>query len=213
MSIFFVTNSDTQTAANLAIAKKIAANTDVKLFGRDASRDRLYDQILGDKRTIFSMSHGSRLAIIDNDGVEAVVENDGRALSGFKVYAWACLTARFLGGALAQQDIHWWGYDASITAPDDRQEYIDIFAEVMSTAKNNFEHGFDESSVQKILDVIKDACHKAENQLDSIGATEDEDAISLYSCCYQMWSRLCIWLPGAQNPIKHREAPPAYIDM
>jgi hypothetical protein len=213
MTIFFVTHSDSQTAANLAVAKKIAAHTDIKLFGCDALRDRLHGQLLGERRSIFSMSHGSRFAIIDSNGVEAVVEDDGRALIGFKVYAWACLTARFLGGVLAQKDIHWWGYDASITAPDDRQEYLDIFAEVMSIAKNNFEYGIDHSSVQIVLGLIKDACHAAEKKLDSVGAGEDEDAMSLYSCCYQIWSRLCIWLPGAQQPIKHGEAPPAFIDM
>ncbi|MEE5067561.1 hypothetical protein V2J97_26340 [Pseudomonas alliivorans] len=213
MTIFFVTHSDRQTEANLAVAKKIVAHTDIELFGCDALRDRLHDQLLGEKRAIFSMSHGSRLAIIDSDGVEAVVENDWRALTGFKVYAWACSTARLLGGVMAQKDIHWWGYDATITAPDDRQEYLDIFAEVMSIAKNNFEHGIDHSSVQIVLDLIKDACHVAEKKLDSLCVAEDEDPMALYCCCYQIWSRLCIWLPGAQQPIKHRDAPPAYIDM
>ncbi|MBX4672185.1 hypothetical protein ACVZCY_21995 [Klebsiella grimontii] len=213
MTIFFVTNSDSQTAANLAVAKKIAANTDIKLFGCDALRDRLHNELSGEKRAIFSMSHGSRLAIIDSDGVDAVVEHDRYVLSGYKVYAWACMTAQFLGGALAQEDIYWWGYDAAITAPDDRDKYLDIFSEVISTAKNNFENGVDHSSIQRILDLIKDACHTAEIKLESVGATDDEDAMSLYSCCHQIWARLCIWLPGAQQPIKHRDAPPAYIDM
>lgn len=213
MTIFFVTNSDNQTAANLAVAEKIAANTDIKLFGCDALRDRLHNELSGDKRAIFSMSHGSRLAIIDSNGVEAVGVHDGCALSGYKVYAWACMTAQFLGGALAQKDIHWWGYDAAITAPDDREKYLDIFSEVISTAKNNFENGIDDSSIQRILDLIKDACDTAQKKLDSVGAMDDEDAMSLYSCCYQIWARLCIWLPGAQQPIKHRYAPQAYIDM
>lgn len=213
MTIFFVTNSDSQTAANLAIAKKIAGDTDIKLFGCDAMRDRLHKELMGEKRVIFSMSHGSHLAIIDNDGVEAVVERDGDALSGYKVYAWACMTARFLGGALAQKGIHWWGYDAAITAPDDRKEYLDIFAEVISIAKENFESGVDHYSVEMVLDLIKDACHTAEKKLDNIDAIDDNDAMSLYSCCNQIWARLCIWLPQAQQPIKHRDSPPAYIDM
>lgn len=213
MTIFFVTNSDSQTAANLAVAKKIAANTDIKLFGCDALRDRLHNELSGEKRTIFSMSHGSRVAIIDSDGVEAVSEHDGYALSGYKVYAWACMTAQFLGGAMAKEDIHWWGYDAAITAPDDREKYLDIFSEVISIAKNNFENGVDHSSIQRILDLIKDACHTAEKKLESVGANDDDDAMSLYSCCHQIWARLCIWLPGAEKPIKHRDAPPAYIDM
>ncbi|EPQ5994988.1 TPA: hypothetical protein QHK14_003377 [Klebsiella pneumoniae] len=213
MTIFFVTNSDSQTAANLAVAKKIAANTDIKLFGCDALRDKLHNELSGKKRAIFSMSHGSRLAIIDSDGNEAIVEHDGDALSGYKVYAWACMTAQSLGGTLAQENIHWWGYDAAITAPDDREKYLDIFSEVISTAKNNFEDGVDHSSIQRILDLIKDACDTAQEQLDSIGAIDDENAMSLYSCCHQIWARLCIWLPGAQQPIKHRNAPSAYIDM
>ncbi|WP_054633303.1 hypothetical protein [Pantoea stewartii] len=213
MTIFFVTNCDKQTSANLAVAKRISANTDIKLFGCDALRFKLHNELSGEKRAIFSMSHGSRSAIIDSDGVEAVMEYDGHVLSGYKVYAWACMTAQFLGGALAQEDIHWWGYDAAITAPDDRVKYLDIFSKVISTAKNNFENGVDHSSTQKILELIKDACDTAEEELDGVGADDDENAMSLYSCCYQIWSRLCVWLPGAQQPIKHRDAPPAYIDM
>ncbi|WP_095159881.1 hypothetical protein [Pseudomonas sp. Irchel 3E13] len=213
MTIFFVTNSDSQTADNLAVAKKIAAHTDIKLFDGDALRDRLHDQLLGEKRAIFSMSHGSSVAIIDTDGIGAVVENDGGALAGFKVYAWACQTANFLGGVMAQKNIHWWGYDASITAPDGRKEYLDIFAEVMSVAKNNFEDGIDHSSVEKILDLIKEACHAAEKKLDSFESIEIEDVISLYCCCQQIWSRLCVWLPGEKQPIKHKDAPPIYINM
>ncbi|MFG0393013.1 hypothetical protein ACF8LH_04195 [Pseudomonas sp. zbq_4] len=213
MTIFFVANSDSQTAANLAVAYRIAAPTDIRLFDKDALRGNLYLHLSGEKRAIFSMSHGSPFAIFDSQGVEAVAESDGIALSGFKVYAWACLTAKSLGGILAKKNIYWWGYDTSVTAPDDRQRYIGIFSEVLSVAKDNFEHGVDRASVETVLDLIRDACHEAELKLDYIGAGDDENAMELYSCCYQIWSRLCMWLPGGSEPIKHAEAPPAYIEM
>ncbi|WP_063031780.1 hypothetical protein [Pseudomonas yamanorum] len=215
MTIFFVTNSDRQTEANLAVARRIAVSTDVILFDRDALRLKLHEQLLlqGEMRAIFSMSHGSESAIIDTVGDTAIFDADGIALNGFKVFAWACLTAKKLGGSLAQQNIYWWGYDASVTAPDDRDAYIDIYAEILRVAKLNFERGTDDISVRDILDIIKNACCVAEEKLDMAGAGEDDDAMSLYSCCRQIWTCLCIWLPQQPHPIKHYEAPAAFIEL
>ncbi|NCE87666.1 hypothetical protein [Pseudomonas sp. Q1] len=213
MTIFFVTNSDRQTKANLAVASKIVIETDIRLFDRDALRIKLHEQLNGKKRTIFSMSHGSESAIIDSVGDKAIFEADGHALNGFKVFAWACLSAKGLGESLAKQNVYWWGYDAAITAPDDRERYINIYAEILFSVKSNFERGIDDASVTNILNTIRDVCLAAEEKLDMAGAGEDDEAMSLYSCCRQIWTCLCIWLPQNQQPIKHNDAPAAFIEF
>lgn len=213
MTILFVTAQDYQTQANLTIAQKIAANTDQPLFGASANRAMLLNLVLNPQhdRTVFSMSHGSRTAVIGHDDSPALHEGDGNALYGFSVFAWACHTGATLGHSLAQAGVTWWGYDCAVTAPDSRIQFQDIFANVFGVVKCKFVSGVDVNSVNNALMDIQLACDTALKELDSCQAFNDVDAFSLYSCCNQLWRSLSVWLAGSKDPCRHPDAPPAFI--
>lgn len=213
MTIFFVVANDPQTRANLAVAQKISSNTDVALFGESAIREKLHAALDVHDRTIFSMSHGRTTSIVDNDGHPALEEGDGNLLAGFRVFAWACHTGANLGKKLSEADVIWWGYECPVTAPDDRDQFIDLFADILGTAKNSFISGLDTQSIHDTIEKIKQACDKALIMLDELEAYNDLEAFSLYSCCNQLWQRLLVWIPKYSDPLKHPNAPPAYIDL
>lgn len=215
MTILFVTAQDPQTQANLTIAKKIVISTDQSLFGALAIRTALLNAMLNlqHDRTIFSMSHGSKLAVIGHDNTPALEAGDSGALNGFSVFAWACHTGATLGHSFSKAGVTWWGYECAVTAPDDRVQFQDVFAQLFSVAKSEFVSGVDVPSVARALVAVHVACEVAVTQLDALEADKDDYAFSLYSCCNQLWRNLSVWLAGCQAPCRHPLAPPVYIEI
>lgn len=215
MTIVFVTAHDPQTAANLAIAQLIGSPSDLNILGANATRANLL-QMLGaavGPQSLFCMSHGSRDALLDDVRMGALQATDAELLETCKVFAWACNTGARLGHVVSQAGGIWWGYDCPITAPDDRPKFIQIFVGIFSAIKGSFAACEDEASVDALLLHIKSLCDAALAALDKMGAQNDLDAFSLYSCCNQIWSRLSVWLAHRPDPCRHPKAPLPFIEL
>ncbi|MGE5471201.1 MAG: hypothetical protein ACM3X0_10435 [Bacteroidota bacterium] len=214
MTILFVTSHDEATQANHSMALRIEDNSDLRLYKHDAIRASLLNALQNqDDTTVFIMSHGRPVSVVDNMNSRAIDELDGPILSNYKIFAWACWTGATLGYKLAQSGTVWWGYDCPVTAPDERDPYASIMSNFFKTAKTLFVSANDYASVMQVLERIKNVCINAQYELDSIGADQDVDAFSIYSCCNQFWERLSVWLADHAVPCRHPLAPPAYIDI
>lgn len=214
MTIVFVTSHDPQTAANLAIAQLIASPEDLNIFGANATRANLLQMLSTTAGSeLFCMSHGSRDALLDDVRVGALEAKDAGPLKTCKVFAWACHTGARLGYVVSRSGGIWWGYDCAITAPDDRTAYAPIFASVFSEIKKSFAACEDEKSAHALIKHIHELCEAALVALDEMGAQDDVDSFSLYSCCNQIWSRLSVWLAHQTNPCRHPIAPPPFIEL
>ncbi|TCA97406.1 hypothetical protein E0H65_14135 [Rhizobium leguminosarum bv. viciae] len=213
MTIFFVSSTDQATQANHEIASQMLAQTDVAIFAADATRARLHSELQTVPRNnlVFAMSHGSPNALWDAHGEEALSTGDAINLPGYKIFCWACHTAKELGQSFAAHGSTWWGYDCAITAPDARPPYSGVFRDILLTLKQSFPTGVDAASVAAVLAAVKTACVNAETQLEELGASDDDDAMSIYSCCNQIWQHLCVWLAGQGQPIVHPDAPSSSI--
>lgn len=213
MKIFFVSSGDSATDANLNIAHKITLAEDITIFADAAIRTNLHQLIEAHdgEKILFSMTHGSNDSISDTVGNDALNRSDVAICDGYQIFAWACHTGRALGSHYAQNGATWWGYDCAITAPDDRNEFIDIFSNLIRDIKSTFANGIDQQSVLLALENIKAACHTAEAELYTIGAQNDQYAMSLFCCCRQTWQHLRVWLSGSANSISHPNAVPMSI--
>lgn len=213
MTIFFVSSSDAATQANHNIALQMLEENDLTLFAANATRARLHFECQSNppQKHIFAMGHGSPAAVLDSNGEAALSEADAMNLTNYKIFCWACFTAKTLGGTFAAHGSTWWGYDCAITAPDDRPLFSVVFRDLLMLLKQNFPSGIDQISVGNVFDAIKAACFGAEARLEELGASDDSDAMSLYSCCNQMWQHLCVWLAGQEEPIVHPDAPRSSI--
>ncbi len=213
MTIFFVSSTDPATQANHSIALEMLAQSDLALFAADATRARLHSefQSVSPDNLIFAMSHGSPDALWDANGEQALSVADAMNLQGYKIFCWACHTAKELGQSFAAHGSTWWGYDCAITAPDTRQPYSTIFRDLLLYLKQGFPTGVDSASVGAVFAAIKNACVDAETQLEILGASDDVDAMSIYSCCNQIWQHLCVWLAGQGQPMIHPDAPSSSI--
>lgn len=208
MTIFFVSSMDAATQANHAVALEMLAQSDTPLFAADATRARLHSEIQTDRpdNLIFAMCHGSPHAIWDSNGEEALTAADAANLEDYKIFCWACHTAKELGQSFSANGSTWWGYDCAITAPDERQPYLSVFRDVLQVLKNIFPTGVDDVSVAAVFMAAKAACANAETRLEALGASDDDAAMSIYSCCNQMWQHLCVWLGGQDQMIAHPDA-------
>lgn len=216
MILFFVSAHDGPTKSNLVVANKIASAEDVKLFAQNATRANLHASLVGptQHQAVFAMAHGSKPAVYDNQGEAAIHSGDASSFLGSTVFAWACYTGVQLGNSMAQGGVTWWGYDSAITAPDDRPEYLEIYCALFRQVKDTFATGTDKASVDAVLEGIRIACIRAVKELDALGAPDDPDAMSLYSCCNQTWERLSVWLGTNSNaPLRHSLAPSPYFEI
>ena len=216
MTICFVTDHDPPTFSNLSIAKKVVSAGDLSLFGASATRLKLHEMNAAEapERAIFAMGHGGRDALFDNFGMPALHAADVSTFEGRRIFAFACHTSTRLGHEMAKGGVTWWGYDCAVTAPDERASYAAVYIRLFKCVKTSFPSGVDESTVNRVLVKIQKACLRASEQLDKLGANDDDDATSLYSCCDQVWKRLSVWLMGScMQPITHPSAPPPYIDI
>lgn len=213
MTIFFVSSTDPATQANHAIALEMLVQSDVALFEAEATRARLHSefQIAPPDNLIFAMSHGSPEALWDANGEAALSAADAANLQGYKIFCWACHTARELGQSFAAHGSTWWGYDCAITAPDARPPYAIVFRDLLLNLKQSFPTGIDSASVVAVLTAIRNACVDAETRLEELGASDDDDAMSIYSCCNQMWQHLRVWVAGHGQPMIHPDAPRSSI--
>lgn len=213
MTIFFVCSTDPATQANHAIALQMLVQSDVALFAADATRARLHSefQTNSPNNLIFAMSHGSPTALWDANGEEALSAADAANLQGYKIFCWACHTGKELGRSFATHGSTWWGYDCAITAPDARPPYSTVFRDILLSLKQSFPTGVDAATVATVFTAVKTACVDAETRLEELGASDDDDAMSIYSCCNQIWQHLCVWLAGQGQPIVHPDAPSSSI--
>lgn len=213
MTIFFVSSTDPATQANHAIALQMREQSDLILFAADATRARLHSEFQNNtlNNLIFAMSHGSPHAVLDSNGEPALSASDAVNLHGYKIFCWACHTAKGLGETFAAHGSTWWGYDCAITAPDERAPYSTVFRDLLLGLKQAFPTGVDPVSVADVFTAIKDACIDAETRLEELGASDDNDAMSIYSCSNQIWQHLSVWLAGQGQPITHHEAPNSSI--
>ncbi|RWX35236.1 hypothetical protein [Rhizobium leguminosarum] len=213
MTIFFVSSTDPATRANHAIALQMVEQSDVNLFAENATRERLHTEFQTDppQNLVFAMSHGSPNALWDSNEEEALAAHDAANLQGYKIFCWACHTAKELGQSFAAQGSTWWGYDCAITAPDARPPYLIVFRDILLSLKQRFPAGVDAASVAVVFATIKAECDDAEIRLEEAGASDDDDAMSIYSCCNQIWQHLCVWLAGQGHPIFHPDAPRSSI--
>ncbi|MBB4192210.1 hypothetical protein GGE45_004397 [Rhizobium aethiopicum] len=213
MTIFFVSSTDPATQANHAIALQMLEQNDVTLFAADATRARLHSefQAAPEDNLVFAMSHGSPNALWDSNGEEALSADDAANLQGYNIFCWACHTAKELGQSFAAYGSTWWGYDCAITAPDPRPPYSTVFRDILLNLKQSFPAGVDAASVAAVFATTRAACVDAETRLEEIGASDDDDAMSIYSCCNQIWQHLCVWLAGQGQPIFHPDAPSSSI--
>jgi len=216
MSILFAINHDEPTKANFLMAQRIANQQDTTLFGPQATRNALLSAIKSsNSKELFLMSHGSKDGPLDENKKEFITRSDAGALAGAKVFAWACRTGIRIGHEMAAQGIIWWGYDAAVTAPDERERYAGVIANVFMLAKNNFHQCSTRRSVEVLLSKIREECESALKELDRLIEEDDDETeiLSILSTCAQFWQRLSVWIGNDQKPLRHPLAPPAYIDI
>lgn len=216
MSIFFVTDHDAATKCNHAVAMKMTAVSEVRLFSDQATAETLRLELAnhGNDKTAFLMSHGRPTHIVGNDNEVALEQSDLAQLAQWNIFAWACWTSCRLGYHLAQQDVIWWGYDCAITAPDPRPKYIDVYVDLFNFVKDGFFKASTSEDILEFIHRIKDEVDLAVQKLDVLTQNDPPETIlSLYSCCEQLWKALRVWLDKAEQPVRHPFAPEPYLEL
>lgn len=214
--LVFVTAYDAATQSNLVIAKKIIGTGDTPLLESNATRAELYRSLsqIEPDCSIFAMSHGNKEYLLDNNQGHAIAIQDAGLFAHRAVFAWACYTGTSLGYQMAQAQAIWWGYDSAVTAPDLDPQYELIFCGIFQKIKADFYQAANESQVKVVLEDLKNLCDQAADTFDRLYSPDDiPPSFALYSCCRQIWSNLCVWLPLKSVPCKHPDAPSAHIEI
>jgi hypothetical protein len=221
--ILFVPAHDSQTYSNLAIAQKITGLNDICLFENDAIKSELLQILTADfaentdRNSLFVMSHGEGGSFDDNQRSLLFVEKtEIRLLNDRKCFVYACLTAnesgRFIAQNLSNNSVYW-AYTGSITAPPIVEiGYVDeaVLAEfipIFTFIKNSFNNCHTEKAIHEFLQHLKNLCEQAADNLDIIGDFDQE----IYACLNHIWGRLCVFIGGNKEDIRHIEAETGYL--
>ncbi len=203
--IVFVPAYDISTKANLFIAKHITTSTCITLFEIKATRKELIAALSqANSFPLFAMSHGVRDALKDNKGEVALSSNDVNLLNKRTVYAFACHTAAQLGKSAADAGSIWWGYSDTISCAVDSPDLSEIFTEIFTFMRDNFQNATSPEEIQAILETLKQICDEAAELVDNIDfETEFSDIAEIQMTLLHIWDRLRIWIPGAEDPESH----------
>lgn len=195
--LFFLPSHDAETIACAAVGCLVAAAhiNAIGLHGEDATHANLRTQLEEQPQfACFFMSHGSDEAIYGNDERPAIGIGDFQQLQGRHAFAYACFSA-MLGQQASTQNWTWWGYDNRIIPPpgDAGTKAVEIFLWIA----RSFNTVNSQADVGKALDELKEACDEA---------IEQTHPLELLTFFMQIWTRVRVWLPGANAPLKHPEA-------
>ena len=221
--ILFVPAHDAQTYSNLAIAKTITAEADICLFENAAIKADLLQILASDfanstaRQPLLAMSHGENGSFDDNEKTLLFIETtEIRLLNDRKCFVYACLTANEVGNFVLEnlsKTSVYCAYTGKIVPPPIMEnvrindEILSVFVPIFSFIKNNFAECCNEPKAQFFLNELKAVCEISADDLDKIGGFDNE----IYTCLYQIWSRLCIFIGGQATDIRHTEAETGYI--
>lgn len=203
--IVFVPAYDVSTKANLFIAKYITTSTCITLFESKATREELIAALSqANSLALFAMSHGVRDALKDHKGKVALSSKDVNLLNKRTVYAFACHTAAQLGKSAADAGSIWWGYSDTISCAVDSPAASEIFTQIFTFIRDNFQIATSSEEIQKMLETLKQMCDEAAAQIDNIDfETEFSDIAEIQMTLLHIWDRLRIWIPDAEDPERH----------
>ena len=211
--IFFVPGYDAPTHANLTIARELFGSAlmgswaCMPLLKDQATRQALFVALDRTGWPLFAMSHGSSDQLFAQDGDIALAEGDVAKLGCRPVYAFACYTASRLGQEAAQLGTTWWGYTGIIQSPVAEAPFSALFTEIFGYLAAVFAPA--QTTVERlcVLEELAQMCQAAQEEVDRHASEQpDLDVQEAHLCLLQLWDRLRVWTPGAQQPEKHPAA-------
>ena len=216
MKILFVTGYDEQTKSNLKIANFIKDTDEHFISEEFAVRESFYSKfpLLSDTHLMI-MSHGNDDYIRDNNRDKIISCEDVDRFNNNKIYSWACNTGKLLGEEISSNNNIWWGYNCAITAPIDDEKYHHLYVRAFMEIKSKYVVGVSNTTILQILDEIKNMCEDIMREVDAISEAEQDnitDILQVYSCFYNMWANLVVWL-NRSTSIMHPNAPPPLLEI
>ena len=206
--IVFVPAYDDATRANLAVISKMSLVGCQILLSTDATRVELLSRLALADTAVFAMTHGKPHRLADHNQEDALGSSDIPHIGVRSLFVFACWTAGELGAAAARKGATWWGYTGPIAPPAPDGHYLDWFVHVFGLIRERFAVAFTADDRFRLMSEIADLCKRYTSMLDEEGEHASLDA---YLSLLHIWQRLRVWVPGADEPEQHPEAPPPSI--
>jgi hypothetical protein len=209
--IVFATNHDEDTKVSFAFAKKILGSDDIFLANEKAVYQYL-TTTLAQNPTIplCGFSHGEEGFWKGNNKQKALTIADITLLANRKTYAYACLTAKELGFAVAKMpNSYYWGYNQPVLMG--RSVSTDIIRHVVNVLlfiKNNFHEKESLKAIETFLIALKILCDNEYETYSAATAKKQSDwfkIAGLAQIVNDIWSKLEVHFDNQK--IAHPNAP------
>lgn len=198
--IVFAPEYDDQTRACAKVAQHVAGHTRSHLLhGDDARRGPLL-AALGNEELASCMffAHGDRAGIYGAADQRALATTDLAHLPKLPMFAYACHSADFFQEAADRGRISW-GYDKTMVPPPyfavNRADVESVFRFIA----HQFATCASLTDVHRVIGDIRDVCERYLDRYIKNG-TSTVAAMVFFS---QIWTRLRVWTPWENQPIKH----------
>lgn len=207
--IVFAPAYDDQTRACAIVAEHVAEHTHSHpLLGDDACRSPLL-AALGNAELSSCMffAHGDQAGIYGADSNQALAITDLAHLPKLPMFAYACHSADFFREAADRKRISW-GYDKTMVPPPYFAVKRDDVKSVFRYIAHNFATCISLSDVHRVIEDIRNLCVKYLDRYIKNG-TSTVATMVFFS---QIWTRLRVWTPWQDQPIKHQDSWSSDVD-
>jgi hypothetical protein len=207
--IVFAPEYDDQTRACAVVAQHVAGHTKGHLLhGDNARRGPLLAALQnGGSGSCMLFAHGDHAGIYGLENERALATTDLAHLPKLPLFAYACHSADFFQAAADRERISW-GYDKAMVPPP----YFAVRRTDVESVFRSIAHQFAKCTslddVHQVIEDIRDVCNRCLDRYIRNGTTSVA-AMVFFS---QIWSRLRVWTPWANQPIKHPDSWKSDVD-
>lgn len=201
--IVFAPSYDEQTRACAPVAAHVAAHTNGYLLQGDEARRNLLLGALRDAQAGSCMffAHGDHEGIYCEEDEKALAVADLAYLPKLTLFAYACHSAHFFQRAADRERITW-GYDMSMVPPPYFAVRRDDVETVFRFIGQRFATCTSLADVMSVIEDVRDVCDRCMDKYVRNG----ESTVAAMVFFSQIWTRLRVWTPWEDFPIKHSSA-------
>lgn len=199
--ILFITSQDEPTSSNFKVAGYLAATAAVAMCGEEAVRKNALAALGIDPTSAFlAFCHGEATRIRGHDEQTAINIDDLPILLKRSTFAFACHTAAILGSHVAAAGGTWFGFVGRINCLPADTNSLQYFKAIIDFITKRFPKCNSVADAESFVDGLDTLSGDA---IDAIGSHATlEQALALR----EITRKLRIWLPHADEAVKHPEA-------
>jgi|TARA_R110002124_G_scaffold287327_1_gene472908 hypothetical protein len=200
--IVFIPTQDEATQDNMAVAGHIALPAN-RLHGPNAIRaNAIHALTAAPIAPFFAISHGNPDSLLGHDEEPAVTTGDRELFGERNSFAFACHTAKGIGPSVAEQGGIWFGFAGPINCLPADPDTIHHFISIVDFIEDRFPGCTTTADASAFINDLKQLTDQAFAIIDESG----EQSFEVLHALRDIAMRLRIWLPFADNPVKHIEA-------